>query len=174
MIKDLELIRKIHSELKIDPDYASKRNLKFYSLETDLVERKNDIDERVVRLEQNAALGWDNMKACALSEGIHLWMYSGFRDYDYQKVLIQRRLDKGVSLSEILEFQAAPGYSEHHTGRALDLTTIDSKPGHEEFENTPAFTWLKNNASEYSFFMTYPRDNSQGFLYEPWHWCFKK
>ena len=41
---------------------------------------------------------------------------------------------------------AAPGYSEHHTGRAVDLTTPACDPLAEEFENTQAFDWLHLNA----------------------------
>ena len=64
-----------------------------------------------------------------------------------------------------------PGYSEHHTGRALDITTSDCEPLTEAFELTEAFTWLVTHASKYQFSLTYPRDNPYGIIYEPWHWA---
>ena len=42
----------------------------------------------------------------------------------------------------------------------------------EEFENTTAFQWLTSNAATFGFTMTYPRKNTYGIDYEPWHWCF--
>ena len=66
---------------------------------------------------------------------------------------------------------AAPGYSQHHTGCAVDIATPGSRPLTEEFEESEAFAWLGNRAAEFGFSMTYPRDNPQGFIYEPWHWA---
>ena len=66
---------------------------------------------------------------------------------------------------------AAPGYSEHHTGRAVDIATPGSRPLTEEFEDSAAFHWLNENAADFGFSMSYPRDNRYGFIYEPWHWA---
>ena len=67
---------------------------------------------------------------------------------------------------------AAPGYSEHHTGRAVDLTTPGTPPLLEAFERTAAFAWLERHAARFGFVMTYPRNNPLGVIYEPWHWTF--
>jgi D-alanyl-D-alanine carboxypeptidase len=67
---------------------------------------------------------------------------------------------------------AIPGFSEHHTGRALDLHAGDGKPLETTFENHPAFAWLCDNAAEFNFHLSYPRNNPSGIDYEPWHWCF--
>ncbi|MFN9165469.1 MAG: D-alanyl-D-alanine carboxypeptidase family protein, partial [Pseudanabaena sp.] len=40
------------------------------------------------------------------------------------------------------------------------------------FEKTPAFQWLQNNAAKYGFEMSFPPNNPQGVMYEPWHWRF--
>jgi D-alanyl-D-alanine carboxypeptidase len=68
---------------------------------------------------------------------------------------------------------AAPGHSEHHTGRAVDIATPGSRPLTEEFEQTDAFRWLSSRAVEFGFSLTYPRDNPWGIAYEPWHWSLK-
>ena len=66
---------------------------------------------------------------------------------------------------------AAPGYSEHHTGCAVDIATPGSRPLTEEFEDSQAFRWLTDNAGKFGFSMSYPRNNPAGFIYEPWHWA---
>ena len=70
---------------------------------------------------------------------------------------------------------APPGYSEHHTGCAIDVGTVADEPQLEvEFENTPAFQWMLRRANSFSFFLSFPRDNPYGYEFEPWHWCFRR
>ena len=82
--------------------------------------------------------------------------------------------NKNISENEIFSVLARPGYSEHHTGRALDLHSPGSALLEEDFENTEAFIWLKKNGNKYGFYMSYPRNNDFNIIYEPWHWCFMK
>jgi D-alanyl-D-alanine carboxypeptidase len=89
-----------------------------------------------------------------------------------QAEIIQRKINAGQAMHEILKVSAAPGYSEHHTGRAVDITTADCEPLSESFEATEAFQWLQENAHQYSFKLSYPKDNSLGIAYEPWHWAY--
>ena len=96
---------------------------------------------------------------------------SGYRSFDYQADLIRNKLDKGQTIEEILEVNAAPGYSQHHTGEAIDIATPGSRPLTEEFESSDAFAWLTKNAENHGFSMTYPRGNAHGIVYEPWHWA---
>ena len=74
-------------------------------------------------------------------------------------------------MEQILRVSAAPGYSEHHSGRAVDVTTPGCAPLTGEFESTAAFAWLAAHARDFGFVLTYPRDNRYGVIYEPWHWC---
>lgn len=50
-------------------------------------------------------------------------------------------------MDEILRTSAAPGYSEHHTGRCVDFTTPGCTAPEEAFERSSAFRWLQRNAS---------------------------
>ena len=113
------------------------------------------------------------MKSAATKDGITLLLVSAFRSVAYQKQIIQRKLAAGQSIEQVLRVSAAPGYSEHHTGRAIDVTAYDYKPLTEEFEKTPAFEWLIRRAKNFGFTMTYPRNNTFGVIYEPWHWFFQ-
>jgi D-alanyl-D-alanine carboxypeptidase len=88
----------------------------------------------------------------------------------YQADLIRKKLAAGQDIASILKVNAAPGFSEHHTGRAVDIATPGSRPLTDEFDGTRAFAWLQDHAQRHSFSMPYGRDNVYGFAYEPWHW----
>jgi D-alanyl-D-alanine carboxypeptidase len=113
------------------------------------------------------------MREAALREDVVLDAISGYRSHDYQLGIFERKLARGLSVDDILTVNAAPGYSEHHSGLALDIGTPDEPPAEESFERTQAFAWLRDNAGEYDFVMSYPRDNPHGIVYEPWHWCWR-
>ena len=110
------------------------------------------------------------MCQAAAQDSVELQIVSAFRSVEYQLGILQRKLDRGQPIAEILRVSAAPGYSEHHSGRALDITTPGFAALEEEFENSPAFAWLKKNARRFGFRMSYPRRNPHGIAYEPWHW----
>ncbi|MFZ1223205.1 MAG: M15 family metallopeptidase, partial [Dokdonella sp.] len=110
----------------------------------------------------------------ALHDGIELQVVSAFRSASYQLRIIQRKLDHGQSIGEILRVSAAPGYSEHHCGRVVDITTPGYATLEEEFEHSPAYAWLQHEASRFRFTLSYPRNNHHGIAYEPWHWCWRR
>lgn len=117
-----------------------------------------------------AARAWQGMRAAASTDGVQLEIVSGFRSMAYQAAIFRRKRERGQSLQQILTVNAAPGYSEHHSGCALDLTAPGCAPADEAFEQTEAFRWLQQHAGGHGFTMSYPRNNPQGFVHEPWHW----
>ena len=124
-------------------------------------------------MRRDAATRWLAMQSAAQTDGILLQVVSAYRPPEYQEHLIQRCLDKGEKLDEILSRIALPGFSEHQSGLALDLTTTGFEAVEEEFENSRAFQWLSEEASTHGFIMSYPRGNADGIIYEPWHWCYR-
>jgi len=128
---------------------------------------------RPLWLHAGAARAWATMHAAALRDGVVLDAISGYRSHDYQLGIFDRKLARGLTVAEILAVNAAPGYSEHHSGRALDIGAPDEPAAEESFERTPAFAWLRDNAAGHGFVMSYPRDNPYGIVYEPWHWCWR-
>ena len=128
---------------------------------------------RPLWLRADAARAWLAMQAAALGEGIVLEAISGYRSHDYQLGIFERKLARGLHVDEILNVNAAPGYSEHHSGLALDIGTPGEPPAEESFEATQAFDWLSRHAAAHGFVMSYPRDNPHGIVYEPWHWRFQ-
>lgn len=123
-------------------------------------------------LTPEAAERWTALQAAAATDGIDLQLVSAYRSLDYQRGIFERKLAAGTSLEEILRVNAPPGYSEHHTGRAVDVTTPGVPPLSEAFEDTPAFAWLSRQAGRFRMRLSYPRGNRFGVVYEPWHWCF--
>ena len=120
-----------------------------------------------------AAKAWLAMRAQARSDGVELLLVSGFRSLEFQVALIRSKLQRGMKIDEILRVNAPPGYSEHHSGRAVDIGSPNCPPLEDAFDRTEAFTWLGKNARRFGFSMSYPKDNRQGYAYEPWHWCFR-
>ncbi len=127
---------------------------------------------RPLWLTSAAARAWSAMQLSARNEGVTLEAISGYRSHSYQLGIFQRKLARGQTVAEILTVNAAPGYSEHHGGNALDIGTPGEPAAEESFEQSAAFDWLQRNAATFQFHMSYPRDNPHGIVYEPWHWLY--
>jgi D-alanyl-D-alanine carboxypeptidase len=164
-------IAQILQEVGIQKDFSKRKP---FREATELESIGEDIYGREQKLAPNAASAWRKLKMAAESEVINLQIVSAFRSVAYQRQIIERKLAAGKTMEEILFVSAAPGYSEHHTGRAIDISSSGCKPLTEEFEQTPEFAWLVRRAKDFRFSMTYPRDNKFGVIYEPWHWTFQE
>ena len=159
--------------LGISPGSLTARSLPLCEQAQNLIVAEIDGRGREHRLRPAAAGAWRAMKTSASSQGVVLQIASAFRSVDRQVEIIRSKLAAGVPLEQILTLSAPPGYSEHHTGRAVDITTSGTRALEQEFENTAAYRWLCANAHAFRFFLSYPRSNPQGYAYEPWHWCFR-
>lgn len=159
----------LNHSLDIDCDKLSQPK---HPTATQLEDADLDCFDRPTKLYPKANQAWQIMKHAAAAEGVQLQMVSAFRSLQYQAGLIRRKLKKGQKINEILKTNAAPGHSEHHTGCAIDITTENYQALETDFENSPAFAWLMQHAGDFSFHLTYPKDNPYGFIYEPWHWCY--
>jgi D-alanyl-D-alanine carboxypeptidase len=157
--------------LGVPPGYGRQRRLRALREPRELAYIGTDIHGRAQWLAPRAARAFARMREAAAAQRIELQVVSAFRSADYQLGIVRRKLERGQSIEAILAISAAPGFSEHHSGRALDLTT----PGHaaleQEFEHSAAFAWLCAHAAAFGFALSYPRGNPHGIAYEPWHWC---
>ena len=164
------LLQRLH-ELGLDEaDYAQRTGLELVPEPSTLAFAGHDRYRRPLWLRARAAQAWQAMRAAALREGVFLEAISGYRSHDYQLGIFRRKIARGQSVAEILRVNAAPGFSEHHGGRVLDISTPGEPAAEESFEGTPAFAWLQQNAGGFGFEMSYPRGNPHGIDYEPWHW----
>lgn len=161
------------AEFGISPARLAQRGLEICAEPAMLVTAETDGEGREHRLVPAAAAAWSRMAGAAGDDGVVLRIASAFRTLDRQAEIIRGKLKRGVSIEEILRVSAPPGYSEHHSGRAVDVCTPGCPPFEPEFERTEAFEWLSSRANGYGFALSYPRGNRQGYSYEPWHWCYR-
>jgi zinc D-Ala-D-Ala carboxypeptidase len=164
-------VAEIHRALGIPPDYGRHPFRPEYIEARYLVEVGIDSRGRAHRLAPDAAWAWSRMVEAARADGVQLTLVSGFRSIEYQCEIFRRKLAAGATIDAILRVNAAPGFSQHHTGCAVDVGTPGRESLTEEFEDTDAFRWLVAHAQTFGFSMSYPRDNPFGFTYEPWHWA---
>jgi D-alanyl-D-alanine carboxypeptidase len=165
--------RTILASLGISLETISERELALYPESTELVVAEIGENGREHLLVPAAAAAWGALRDTAKGDGVVIRIVSAFRSVERQAEIVRAKLARGQSLDEILRVSAPPGYSEHHSGRALDVTTDGARPLELEFEHTAAFQWLERNAGRFGFHMSYPRQNRYGYMYEPWHWCFR-
>lgn len=128
-----------------------------------------------IKLRKAAAEAFKAMQAAALADGVNIIPISGFRSLADQKYLFfDVKAERGQIATKRAEVSAPPGYSEHHTGYAVDIGdgNVPSTNLSIDFEKTEAFKWMQANAAHFSFELSFPRDNPQGISYEPWHWRF--
>jgi zinc D-Ala-D-Ala carboxypeptidase len=162
----------VSEALGIPENYGRSRGLPLQVEARDLVKVGTKPDGSDVQLAAAAAAAWKAMTDAAGREGVPLIAISGFRSIARQAEIIQAKLSAGQTIEQILISVAAPGYSEHHTGRAIDVGLPGEEPLTEDFAETPAFQWLQANAPGFGFTLSYPKGNLHGITYEPWHWCF--
>ena len=161
---------KLFANLGIPIDYGVNPRRPGYAEAKILVAAEPNSVGRVQKLTPDTAEAWLNMKQAAHEEDVELLMVSGFRSVSYQTELFRNKLASGQSIEQILKVNAAPGFSQHHTGKAIDIATPGSRPLTEEFEASAAFGWLQFRAAQFGFTMPYGRNNAFGLNYEPWHW----
>lgn len=163
-------VLQLFAELGIPPDYGVDPPLPTYAEAETLEDVEPNIIGRMQQLAPETARDWRAMKAAARQDGIDLLLVSGFRSMSYQLELIRAKLADGQDIASILRVNTAPGFSQHHTGRAVDVATPGTRPLTESFDGSDAFFWLEHHAERFGFRMPYGRDNACGLSYEPWHW----
>ena len=162
--------KELFTDLGIPADYGRDPRRPAYADATDLEDVELNIVGRPQRLAAATARSWRQMKHTAALAGVELLLVSGFRSIRQQTDLFRQKLAAGQNIEAILRVNAAPGFSEHHTGRAVDIATPGTRPLTAEFENSKAFAWLTANGATFGFTMPYGRSNASGFEFEPWHW----
>lgn len=122
-----------------------------------------DWDNCRVRLHAEVINPYWAMTQAARAEGILFWCAEGFQSIEQQK-------NTGNPRSEAVLVRTL-NESDYHTGFTVVLSLQapdDRRPvSRREFERSPAFRWLQENASRYGFALAYPPGHRN---YEPWRW----
>lgn len=128
-----------------------------------------------IQMRKAAAQKFKAMVAAARASGVMLVPISGYRSVkDQQYLFFNVKAQRSQVTTERAAVSAPPGYSEHHTGYAVDVGdgAVPATNLNQNFDKTRAYKWLSANAARFSFEMSFPKDNPQGVSYEPWHWRF--
>lgn len=167
-------LARLWARLGIPADYVTERRMPLQSAARRLVSIGPAADDgRTVRLAPRAAAAWHRLRDAAARDGVTLLPLSGYRSVARQTALIRRKLAEGEKIADILQLVAAPGCSEHHTGRALDLGSPAELSLDARFARTAEFRWLTRHAGKFGFHLSYPPRNPHSIGYEPWHWCWR-
>lgn len=99
---------------------------------------------------------------------LKIYVVSSYRDINYQTNLYRNYL-KSDSKDEVDTYSARPGYSEHHTGRALDISQVYNNLN--AFEGSEEAKWVYDNCYKYGFIVRYKEEQADvtGYIFEPWH-----
>jgi D-alanyl-D-alanine carboxypeptidase len=126
-------------------------------------------DKRKMRREAADAL--EKLFDGAMKDGIELAGVSGYRSESRQRSLFDNYV-KHDGKEAAAQYSAKPGFSEHQTGLAMDVSGKDGKCAAEDcFAGTDEAKWLADHAYEYGFIIRYPEDKEEitGYKYEAWH-----
>ncbi len=99
------------------------------------------------------------------NDGIYLEGISGYRSYATQNRIYNNYVAAdGKALADT--YSARPGHSEHQSGLALDVNSVESS-----FAYTAEAKWIAANCYKYGFILRYPygKTDKTGYIYEPWH-----
>ncbi|HEX3038533.1 MAG TPA: M15 family metallopeptidase [Oscillospiraceae bacterium] len=157
-MKDWRLVL-VNSTHKIPSDFH---------LQLVAIDKKVSMDKRIMQ-------DFNNMRFAAHIENLSIWISVAYRSQELQQSLysdeISNNIKAGMSSSAATaaakKAVALPGYSEHHTGLAMDLNGVLPS-----FDTTKEFAWLQQHAADYGFILRYPKDkeNITKIIYEPWHY----
>ncbi|MFT6901992.1 MAG: LAS superfamily LD-carboxypeptidase LdcB [Colwellia sp.] len=149
-------------------------------------------------IHQQALSAWIAMSEEAKSAGLDLKIASGYRGFDRQLTIWNRKFSgqlpiknqQGKTLNievmteqeiinAILYFSALPGASRHHWGCDIDIYAANLLPANQKLQLEPwefsadgpfylLSQWLAKNACRFDFYLPYDKFRG-GVAIEPWH-----
>ena len=143
------------------------------------------------KLQKEAFDAFQEMKKAALNEGITIKIVSGYRSFNRQKNIWNRKYNLYISqglvpnetLQKIIEYSTLPGSSRHHWGTDIDIIDASVEAPKNLLneinydENGPYFElkkWMDINSKSFGFYLVYTKNTDRkGFKYEPWHYTYK-
>jgi len=151
-----------------------------------------------VGIHKNMLTAWQSLCDAALAQGFNLKIASGYRSFDRQlsiwnrkfsgELATKNKLNQTVEFTSltdeekveaILVYSALPSTSRHHWGSDIDIYADNLLPNNQklqlepwEYETGGPFeqlsAWLEKNSEVYGFFLPYDTDRG-GVAVEPWH-----
>ena len=138
-----------------------------------LLTMKNAYDEDI-QVEEESCKAFQALREDLLKDGVDIELDSCYRSVARQEAL-WAEFEAAYGLDYTQKYVAVPGFSEHHTGFAVDVCLI--KDGKLIYENddmmkeTAIWEKVHRKLADYGFILRYPADKTDitGYSYEPWH-----
>ena len=113
-------------------------------------------------INQETLINYQDLYLFIKNLGYKLYIFSAYRTYEKQQIIYENSKNK--------EYVALPGFSEHHSGFAIDISTLDIGITNQ-LENSPFYDALINNLHKFGFILRYPKNKEHitGYPYEAWH-----
>lgn len=127
-----------------------------------------------VVIEEETLKEFKKLQEALLEEGVDIRLDSVYRSIDDQ-IDLWSYFKKEYGEDYCRQYVAAPGYSEHHTGLAVDVCmVVNGKPDNDNdhmIANKELFAKVHALMPEYGFILRYPEgeEDITGYNYEPWH-----
>ncbi len=151
-----------------------------------------NLDEGRNKILKTVSIKFNEMKNAAKKEEINIKIVSGYRSFERQKLIWNRKflnnqkqeITPFENIKKIIQYSTIPGTSRHHWGTEIDI--IDKNHNikgnlllAKNFYNNNSFEplriWMEKNAYKFNFILPYTKNsNRDGFLYEPWHYSYSK
>ena len=117
-------------------------------------------------LTKEAKVAFDKLCEASIKDNMAISVSSAYRSYTEQEEIYNYYLEaSGIKYADSIA--ARPGFSEHQTGLALDLVSLNST----FFIYSKEYEWMKNNAHKYGFILRYEKgkEHITGYSAEAWH-----
>ena len=157
----------VNKQNKLPDDWEEK---------VELVESKNKYGE-TYKVEKKALEKFLELREELSKEGIYIELDSVTRSVAEQQTLWDTwTVEYGEDY--VKKYVAVPGYSEHHTGLAIDICIEkDGKrinDNDEMIAEKEIFSKIHEKLAKYGFILRYleGKDDITGYSYEPWHFRF--
>lgn len=157
----LVLVNKVS---KLPADYESK---------VKLITVENSFGKKF-QIEKTTYKHFLNLRKSLLKEGIQIELDSVYRSVARQEEIV-REFTETYGADYVKKYVAVPGFSEHHTGLAVDIClVVDGKiidDNDEMIAQKEIFSRIHSKLADNGFILRYPpgKENITGYAYEPWH-----
>ena len=123
-----------------------------------------------IRVEETALAAYQALRSDLLAQGVDIELESSYRSVERQEAL-WAEYEASYGTDYCRQYVAVPGFSEHHTGFAIDTNLIQEGGKEEGPERDALWAKVHETLPAYGFILRYPEGKEEitGYSYEPWH-----
>ena len=133
-----------------------------------------DAWDEEIQVESGTLKKFYELKKYFEKENIYIEIDSSYRSIEEQQ-RIWNEYEKEFGINYTKRFVAVPGYSEHHTGLAIDICLRKGNKiigeNKDLMNEEKSFLKIHKKLADYGFILRYPngKESITGYGYEPWH-----